>query len=400
MSPSEMSTPEPAPSATPEQPAKPDRSEHGLGFVKDVSFPFLLEHDDTFVMETPEEEVVDQPTVFEFEPPAPHKVGLHRELPAVLEHYEIDKSVASLMLPILHGRHDLMPIQKVLLQAATGRPFNFDTLQRILRAADFPPQYGLFLKRLNDISKEVPRGPVGKSTLDELLRIVQKAQSVEDAIVTQANIDWQKDERFEAAYDKARGLSAWGRDVRWRMLTLTRMATHAARLKGDFVECGVDKGGSSQAVIAYLGEDAFADRRFFLFDTYKGLAPEQLSEEERAVSLIRDERYPDVLAHVEEITKDQPFTRIVPGVVPETLSQYDGDQVAFLHIDMNVAEPEVAALEFFWPKLAPGAPVIFDDYGFEQHGPQRRALNVLAEKLGVEIMPLPTCQGLLMKPTH
>ncbi|WP_121061634.1 TylF/MycF/NovP-related O-methyltransferase [Chachezhania antarctica] len=376
--------------------AKPD---HGLGFVKDVSFPFLLVEDDTFVIDPPATEEEPAAPVFEFDPPTTRKIGLHRELPAVLDHYDVDKSAAALMLPIVLGRTELTPLQKALLQAATGRPFTHDTLQRIMRAADFPPQYGHFLKRLNEIAAQDTGERIGRPALDELLRIVSKAQSIEDGIVTQANIDWQSDDRFEAAYQKARHLSAWGRDVRWRMLTLMRMAKHAARLKGDFVECGVDKGGSSQAVIAYLGDDAFADRRFFLFDTYRGLEPDQLTEEERTVSLIKDERYPDVLSHVKNITKDQPFTRVVPGIVPETLEQFDGEKVAFLHIDMNVAEPEVEALRYFWPKLVPGAPVIFDDYGFEQHGPQRRALNALAEELGVEIMPLPTCQGLLMKPS-
>jgi hypothetical protein len=64
---------------------------------------------------------------------------------------------------------------------------------------------------------------------------------------------------------------------------------------------------------------------------------------------------------------------------------------------MNVVLPEVAALRFFWPLLLPGAPVIFDDYGFPRHSAQRIALDELAKELGTQIMMLPTGQGLLWK---
>ena len=176
------------------------------------------------------------------------------------------------------------------------------------------------------------------------------------------------------------------------------MARLACCKPGDFVECGVDTGGTARAVMAYLGDAGFSDRRFFLFDTFRGLVRDQLTEEEKGTSLIKEERYPDVLDRVRENFADKPFVRIVTGAVPETLSAFGGEAVAYLHIDMNVSLPEVEALRFFWPKLSPGAPVIFDDYGFPHHHPQREALDAVAADLGVEIMMLPTCQGLLFKP--
>jgi hypothetical protein len=48
-------------------------------------------------------------------------------------------------------------------------------------------------------------------------------------------------------------------------------------------------------------------------------------------------------------------------------------QVAYLSIDMNNATPEIAAANYFWDKLQPGAPILLDDYGFVRyevrHGP-------------------------------
>jgi len=64
---------------------------------------------------------------------------------------------------------------------------------------------------------------------------------------------------------------------------------------------------------------------------------------------------------------------------------------------MNIAKPERAAIEFFWPKLVPGAVVILDDYGWVPFRAQKDALDEFAANVGVEIMTLPTGQGLLIK---
>jgi hypothetical protein len=65
---------------------------------------------------------------------------------------------------------------------------------------------------------------------------------------------------------------------------------------------------------------------------------------------------------------------------------------------MNIANPEVAAMEFFWEKLVPGAVVLLDDYGFQDYCEQQQALDEFALSKGVSIATLPTGQGLLLKP--
>jgi hypothetical protein len=58
----------------------------------------------------------------------------------------------------------------------------------------------------------------------------------------------------------------------------------------------------------------------------------------------------------------------------------------------------MAAAEFLWPRLVPGAFVLLDDYGWAAHVNQKHAWDGFAEKHGVMILPLPTGQGLIMKP--
>jgi hypothetical protein len=87
----------------------------------------------------------------------------------------------------------------------------------------------------------------------------------------------------------------------------------------------------------------------------------------------------------------------VRGRIPESLPTAAIDRVAYLALDLNVAAPEVAALEYFWDKLVPGAPVLLDDYGWAQYRPQKEAMDAFAAAHGVEILTLPTGQGLILR---
>ncbi len=227
--------------------------------------------------------------------------------------------------------------------------------------------------------------------------VVTNARFAEDGVATIADTEWVDEPKFKNAYEAGRLISVWGHDIRFRAYTLMKAAERAAKLEGDFVECGVDRGGTATCVLNYVGADKFANRNFYLFDTYEGLVAEQLTDEEKQTTRITESRYPNMLEQVRKNFSAYPFVRIVPGAVPHTLPEFKGNKIAYLHIDMNAAYPEVAAFEHFWPMLSPGAPVIFDDYGFPFHAPQKRALDEMARKLGTEIMMLPTCQGLTWK---
>jgi O-methyltransferase len=89
---------------------------------------------------------------------------------------------------------------------------------------------------------------------------------------------------------------------------------------------------------------------------------------------------------------------VIKGRVPDVLSSLAIDRVAYLHIDMNIAAPEVAAAEHFWDRLVSGAVVVLDDYGSMAHVEQKMGLDEFARARGVTILTLPTGQGLLIRP--
>ena len=89
--------------------------------------------------------------------------------------------------------------------------------------------------------------------------------------------------------------------------------------------------------------------------------------------------------------------RLVVGEIPVSLSREAIEQVAFLHVDLNHAVAEEAAVRHFWPSLVPGATVIFDDYGFPGNEAQREAADRTGRDLGFAVLTLPTGQGLAIK---
>ena len=65
---------------------------------------------------------------------------------------------------------------------------------------------------------------------------------------------------------------------------------------------------------------------------------------------------------------------------------------------MDHVYPEIAAAEFFWDKMTTGGIMIHDGYGFKKRILQKRAFDDFARKNGVEVLNLPTGQGLILRP--
>jgi len=90
---------------------------------------------------------------------------------------------------------------------------------------------------------------------------------------------WQPD--FSAAYE--RGVKATGMDYQWHWRVHVGLwaASIAAKLPGDFVECGVNKGFLSSSIMHYLDWNS-RDKTFYLLDTFSGLDLRYVSEQELA----------------------------------------------------------------------------------------------------------------------
>ncbi len=219
----------------------------------------------------------------------------------------------------------------------------------------------------------------------------------QDGLITVHNCDFLNDEDFKRAYRAGEELNSWSNSpIHWRVHVVLWAAARAVALDGDLVECGVNRGGFSRAIIEYINFAQITDKKFYLLDTFEGLADEYISDEERAN--IADYEYEDCYDEVKKTFEKFENVVIIKGVVPETLSQVKAEKISFLSIDMNCVAPEIAAAEFFWDKLTSGAAIVLDDYGWAKHIVQKRAFDEFAKRKDVKILSLPTGQGLILKP--
>lgn len=226
---------------------------------------------------------------------------------------------------------------------------------------------------------------------------------VSDGIAVQNNCDCLTEERFAEAYRLSLSVNDWRgsdgslHDMRWRYYIYCKFVELAMRVAGDFVECGVYKGGYAIAAMQYTRFRNLG-RTFHLLDTFDGLSAPHLSDQERAAGLSEKYRhYEKCFDWVRNTFENYPVN-IIRGTVPETLVECTPEAVAFLSLDMNCTAPEVAALRYFWPRLQSGSIVLHDDYGFAAHIEQKHAIDRLADELAFSVLALPTGQAVIIKP--
>ena len=180
----------------------------------------------------------------------------------------------------------------------------------------------------------------------------------------------------------------------WRLHVYTWCCDQALRLGGNMVECGVHLGLYSLTMMKTLD---FANRpaEMYLYDTFEGLVEEMSTDHELAVvEGVYD--IPDWEQTVRDSFAPWPNAHVIKGRVPEVLTETAPEDVSFLHLDMNAAEPELAAFLFFQNRLKPGAIVLLDDYGRFENARINEIHTNLFNRLGRRILELPTGQGLVL----
>ncbi len=147
-------------------------------------------------------------------------------------------------------------------------------------------------------------------------------------------------------------------------------------------------------IAEYVKLGDLPNKKLYMLDTFRGI-PERYRDEPTAG--VFEGIYGDSYEQVRKAFAGIENAIIVRGVIPDTLHEVKADSICFLSIDLNVAAPSVAAVEYFWPKMSLGAPIVFDDYNFRFFVNQKVALDVFAARVGATILALPTGQGLLIK---
>lgn len=150
-------------------------------------------------------------------------------------------------------------------------------------------------------------------------------------------------------------------------------------IQGDFVECGVWRGGSTMAAIDTLLKAGDTSRTVYLYDTFEGMSEPTEHDKElsgnAADTLMQSSQREDATSvwcysALEEVQKnvgslDYPAAKVhyVKGKVEDTIPQTLPSKIALLRLDTDWYESTAHELEHLYPLLVPGGVIIIDDYG-------------------------------------
>jgi hypothetical protein len=165
---------------------------------------------------------------------------------------------------------------------------------------------------------------------------------------------------------------------------------HQNFLGGDFVECGVWRGGSSMIAMKTLQHYGIANRRFWLFDTFDGMTEageldvDIYGQHAGAwMDAKADERETDLVwayASLEEVQRnialtgyDPSLVTFVPGDIRETIHLAVMERIGLLRLDTDFYDSTKVELEVLFPRLIDEGVLIIDDFGHWQGA--RRAVD-------------------------
>jgi O-methyltransferase len=161
-----------------------------------------------------------------------------------------------------------------------------------------------------------------------------------------------------------------------------------------FVECGTGRGYMAAGICNYhrFNENS---PPFYLVDSF---TPYLVSSDGKQPSKVApaDFAYTGDVDDVRNYFSQYSKVKIVQGIIPEALAKLPNQSILFLHLDLNSADAEQAALQYLAERFITGTVILFDDYGGP--GGEKQALihEEFAKFHGKEFLSLPTGQALII----
>lgn len=152
-------------------------------------------------------------------------------------------------------------------------------------------------------------------------------------------------------------------------------------IDGDFVECGVWKGGSCMLIALTLLAAGSTDRNIYLYDTFEGMTKpggndyiawngKSVLEKWNSDKNGATDNFTGWAVGIEPVKENicrtgYPENNLVfvKGDVTQTLEKTKPASICLLRLDTDWYESTRAELEILYPRLARGGALIIDDYG-------------------------------------
>ncbi|WP_420429862.1 TylF/MycF/NovP-related O-methyltransferase [Kordiimonas sp.] len=186
--------------------------------------------------------------------------------------------------------------------------------------------------------------------------------------------DIDNDPLFSQIFNAARPYSMTAKSAMFALYSAMNYVLDQ-NISGDFVECGVWRGGSSLLAGLILKKRGVTNRSLYLYDTFQGMTEPTKHDVDKngtsAHSMM--EKFSDengwCYASVEDVTqtfRQQNFqfpVNLIKGDVLKTIPKKQPKNISILRLDTDWYESTKCELENLYPKLSKGGVLIIDDYG-------------------------------------
>ncbi len=215
------------------------------------------------------------------------------------------------------------------------------------------------------------------------------------------------DPEFDAAYRRglvATGTAPYPLRRRARFHRLAQLLGEVLALEGDVAECGCYRGLSSHLLLSRLqqAERGFAGRGYHVFDSFEGLSepgPEDRitgddAQADRLRRMCRRGWFAAALPLVREGLAAFADVEYHPGWIPQSFAGLPERRYRFVHLDLDLHDPTLAALEYFYPRVVPGGIVVCDDFDWPG---ERKAIEQFCARHGARFDATPQGQAVLRR---
>ena len=173
--------------------------------------------------------------------------------------------------------------------------------------------------------------------------------------------------------------------IKSRILFLRRFAerVYKERIEEAVAEAGVYRGEFAKHI-----NQCFYDRKCYLFDTFEGFTEYDISREQEK-SLTFANHLKNVSA--EETLRKMPIRQNIVlriGRFPETATGIT-EKFVFVNLDMDLYEPTLEGLRFFYPLMSPGGVILIHDYFNKSYPNIESAIYDFEKELGEMVHKIP-----------
>lgn len=245
------------------------------------------------------------------------------------------------------------------------------------------------LRDLSDFMRTPPHPEDPSERTWAGFRLLQRiaAKVLPGYVVSYHSKSWFIDKEFFSDYDRLiPGGDHRSADRRFFMRSVLSLADG---VPGDTAECGVWTGAGSWYICRHsIG----TDRHHHIFDSFEGLS--EPGPADGTYWHAGDYRAQQDI--VRETLKGLDFT-LYPGWIPERFRDVADRSFSVVHIDVDLYQPTLDAMEFFYPQMSTGGLILLDDYGFQDCPGARTAVDEYMADKPEKTVHVPTGQGFIVK---